>query len=251
MNLTEEMREAVGSTPPAGFDLDQVISKGRRRRAGSRVLAGVAGIAAVALAVGGHAAGTAFHTGGQGGENAATGPVRVVLPSPPTPDEFAARFTTALADVPAGLKMPTDGSIKFTHGPLSLGTDSNNNPLNTEQYNVAWGKTAVASDEYAAEGKDLLVYVNIMSEPAVTTWEDCSGAPKGNHCKVSSDGQSATYFMINTADKVKWASVDFFRLEGTRMVSVSVNASTTGKLPANIETLLTQAAQNPAFSFLP
>ena len=252
MNLTEEMQRAVDLTPPAGFDLDQVIRQGRRRRVRSRALAGIAGIAVAGLAVGGYGLGTAFHPSGDAGPQVSgPGPVTIVMPSPPTPDEYAARFTAALPGMPAGLKLPADGSVKFTHSFLVLGTDAHNNSLDTEQYNAFWGQQATGSDGYPTVGKDLLVGLTIMSEPAVSKWENCSGVPKGNHCKVSSDGNSATYYMINTTEKIRWASVDFFRLEGGRMVSVSIHASTTAKLPADIESLLTQAAQNPAFSFLP
>lgn len=233
----------VGTPPPSVIDVDRVIARQRHRVRFSRAaLVGSTGAMAVAFAL---VLGNLPHAADSNDANtpaSAAQPAaapRVVLPSPPTAEEFAARFTAALADLPSGLHVPSDGSVEFVY------------QSNQDQYFAAWGVLKKGSDGYPAVGKDLRVTVNITSEPAVQTWDGCGGAPKANNCTFSSDEDSATYFMINTQEKVNWASVDFLRLEGTHMVRVSISASTTAKLPSDIKALLVTAAQNPGFTFEP
>ena len=147
MGLSNDLRAAVELAPPPRFDLDQLIRRGRVRKVRSDLVAGSGrsrrwawssrpgyAIAAGLQSAGPEpgrlaAAGRAARRGGvdRAGEPDA-GPSqfpRWVNPDSPatevTPAEQAnaARLTAALGQLPAELRVPTDGSVHIRPAPPS------------------------------------------------------------------------------------------------------------------------------------
>jgi hypothetical protein len=256
MGLPNDLRAAVEHAPPPEFDLDQLIRQGRARKVRSSVFATVGAFAVVGLVlVAGYATAVGFRSAGPSqvgsqlpgapapapaSEQAA--PATPTLPATPgpwtdmsprgavvgTPQEqaTAARLTAALAQLPAELNVPTDGSARFFI-----------------RYNELVGTTYVVIWE--VEG----LYVNITVHAAELGADDeCSPGEDPNGCAGDEDANGTMYV---TGGEEYFGAL-YFRNDGTVVdITAQVNAETGGRLESDVRSSVRTAARNPGLSLFP
>jgi len=238
MGLTDELRSAVESPPPQGFDLEDLIQRGRTRRNRSRALLGVAGFVAVAMVTAGaYAAITALRPAGHAVQHAAATPTAAKITPKTTATESAVdatadRLTAALASLPTSLHIPSDAQFYYHAG------DGGTLPY----YNVHWQVNGV------------MAYIDISDEPMPDPHENaCGPGSRGDPtygCTHTIDSDGITYTVSNarTATTQRSTTVDAFRPDHTH---VMITATGIGRAQIPSEDALTSAAHNAGLSLHP
>ena len=127
MGLTDQLNAAVDAPPPPGYDMNQLLRRGRRARTRRRVATGAAGLGTVALVAGTYVvaaqAGPDEHGGRAGAVATTTTPAATVSPphpvttSPAPADRAAtiARLNATLRKLPASFGVPHGTGFAFHH----------------------------------------------------------------------------------------------------------------------------------------
>lgn len=260
MGLPSDLRAAVEDAPPPAFDLDQLIRQGRVRKVRSSAFAAVGAFAVVGLVLAaGYATSVGFRSAGPGQVGSqqpgapapapapATTPVVTASPTPtlpatpgpwtdmrsrggvvgtPAEQADAARLTTALAQLPAELAMPTDGSVKFTiHHQPPIGT----------VYIASW----------SAEGMQFSI--NIWAEEPGAD-DDCSPGEDPNGCAGDRDANGIMY--VTGAEEYFGAL--YVRDDGTFVdILAQVEQGTMERLPSDVRSSVRDAARSPGLTLFP
>ena len=256
MGLPNDLRAAVEHAPPPEFDLDQLIRQGRARKVRSSVFATVGAFAVVGLVLAaGYATAAGFRSAGPGpvvpqqpgapapapAPASEMAPPAFPLPSASdgpqwidrtrtivgTPEEQAnaARLTAALAQLPAELAVPTDGSVRFTvrHQP----------PIGT-MYNAFW----------SAEGMQFSI--NIWTEEPGAD-DDCSPGEDPNGCAGDRDANGIVY--VTGAEEYFGAL--YVRDDGTFVDFLVQVEPGTERVPSDVRSSVRDAARSPGLTLFP
>ena len=253
MGLPNDLRAAVEHAPPPEFDLDQLIRQGRARKVRSSVFATVGAFAVVGLVLAaGYATAAGFRSAGSsqvvpqqpGAPAPAPAPTASPTPTlPATPGPWtdmrsrgvvvgtpaeqanAARLTAALAQLPAELAVPTDGSVQFTvrHQP----------PIGT-MYNVFW----------SAEGMQFSI--NIWTEEPGAD-DDCSPGEDANGCAGDRDANGIVY--VTGAEEYFGAL--YVRDDGTFVDFLVQVEPGTERVPSDVRSSVRDAARSPGLTLFP
>jgi len=253
MGLTNDLRAAVEHAPPPRFDLDQLISRGRARKVRSGVFAAVGAFAVVSLVlVAGYATAAGFRSAGPGQvgsqqpgappaapESAApatptptTSPSRWVRPeaaydASPAERANAARLTAALAQLPAELRIPTDGSVRFVvYHEATLGA----------YYVTSWDVDGMHFS------------ISIQSYTPGSDDDDCRPGEDPNGCAGDRDANGIMY--VTGAEE--YFTGLYGRDDGTSVdVSVQVNPGGPDRVPSDIRSSVRNAARSPGLTLHP
>lgn len=239
MGLTEELRAAVEEPPPQGFDLDQLIDRGHRRRIRSRALAGVASIVAIAVViVGAYSVTVGWRAGGPsssfGGPVPKTPVVHTSAPTKPTDEQTVARLTAALSGLPASLHVSDTATFTFATG--------GGGAWDAGYYYTAWQENGVS------------ITIDIVAEPMPSPQENaCAPGSRGDpslSCTRTINSLGVTYVVSNVkhANVQQLTTIDSFHPDGTH---VMISAVGTGKARVPSTKDLTTAAHDPDFTLHP
>ena len=257
MGLPNDLRAAVEHAPPPEFDLDQLIRQGRVRKVRSSAFAAVGAFAVVGLVLAaGYATSVGFRSAGPGQVGSqqpgapapapATTPALTPSPTPtlpatpgpwtdmrsrggvvgtPAEQANAARLTAALTQLPAELKVPTDGSARFVIHYGMQGTS----------YVAIW----------EVEG----LYINITVQAAELGQDDeCSPGEDPNGCAGDEDANGTMY--VTGGDEYFGAL--YFRHDGTMVdIIAQVDSTVMGPLPADVRSSVRNAARSPGLTLFP
>jgi len=255
MGLPNDLRAAVEHAPPPEFDLDQLIRQGRARKVRSSVFATVGAFAVVGLVLAaGYATAAGFRSAGSsqvvpqqpGAPAPAPTPAPTASPTPtlpatpgpwtdmrsrggvvgtPAEQANAARLTAALAQLPAELAVPTDGSVRFTvrHQP----------PIGT-MYNAFW----------SAEGMQFSI--NIWTEEPGAD-DDCSPGEDPNGCAGDRDANGIVY--VTGAEEYFGAL--YVRDDGTFVDFLVQVEPGTERVPSDVRSSVRDAARSPGLTLFP
>jgi hypothetical protein len=242
MRLQDDLRAAVDDAPPPLFDLDQLIRRGRARRTRSRLVVGAAGLVALSLAgTAGYVTATGWlaGAGGQVGTPSQTTPARPpVATKAPSPEQATAeRLTAALGDLLPQLRVPADGSARFTYHP-NMGGQPASQPR--PYYSAAWKA-------------DHLRFTVTVMPATLTADDDCSPGEDPNGCLGSRD-ENGVMFVTGGDDNF---SALYFRNDGTSVEVTVLNwggengTDTHPPIPTSLRTAVRNGAKTPSFTLFP
>ncbi len=231
VNLTEELRAAVGDPPPPGFDLDEMIRRGRIRRAWSRALTGVAGVAAVGVMLAGGYASLGPRPAQPAPAAPAARPAQppwVSLfdgPRQPSLDDNLARLDAELVHLPAGLHIPAGTRFAYDPG----------------VYHVSW--------DY--RGTHASIGITIESMPPASD-NGCAPGHRGDSatCQRTRDTRGDVYVQHGGDPSAgqKWTDVSAWRPDDT---SITIGVLSTNGSPMFSTADLLVVAYDPGLTLHP
>ena len=252
MGLPNDLHAAVEHAPPPRYDLDQLIRRGRARRMRSGVFATVGAFAVVGLVLtAGYATAAGFRSAGPGqvgSQQPGAPPAAPELTAPMSPPASdipwsvrpepvydaspaeqanADRLTAALAQLPAELRIPTDGSVRFVvRHEATLGT----------YYVTNW------------DVDGLHFTISIQSYTPGSDDDACAPGEDPNGCAGDRDANGIMY--VTGAEE--YFTALYGRDDGTTVdVSVQVNPGGPDRVPSDIRSEVRNAARNPGLSLHP